>query len=144
MGKIIRRTFFNDTHGGLILRGMKIHRLIGLCPSQKQAGRQQAYFPQITRGKMMFLIPLIDVRYRFHEAIMRPIGKRCELINPQTTSVKSILRKTANGVLEHASVRWKRSSCARLGTCHDESGDAVRRATENGNGALVVLIKTAE
>jgi len=33
---------------------------------------------------------------------------------------------------------------ARLEIHHDESGDAVRRATENGNGALVVLINSAE
>jgi hypothetical protein len=32
---------------------------------------------------------------------------------------------------------------ARLEIHHDESGDAVR-ATENGNGALVVLINSAE
>ena len=33
---------------------------------------------------------------------------------------------------------------ARLEIHHDESGDAVRRATENGNGALVVPINSAE
>jgi hypothetical protein len=33
---------------------------------------------------------------------------------------------------------------ARLEIYHDESGDAVRRATENGNGALVVPSSSAE
>ncbi|MGA2852909.1 MAG: hypothetical protein ABSE90_02075 [Verrucomicrobiota bacterium] len=73
MGQIIRRIFPDDAHGGVILHGMKIRRLFDTCPGQKQACRQQAHFPQITRGKMMFMIQLIEIRYRFHDAIMHPI-----------------------------------------------------------------------
>ena len=41
-------------------------------------------------------------------------------------------------------IQWRVNLRARLEICHDECGDAVRRATENGNGALVGPSNSAE
>ena len=67
-------------------------------------------------------------------------GKPRELV----TEVAGASREQTLGITQINSAVDQMDMRARLENYHDESGDAVRRATENGNDALVVLNNSVE